>query len=500
MPEVAPAWTARRYWLAAIAVTGLYTAWRLLLLATFPYDLYGDEAQYWTWAQAPDWGYYSKPPMIAWLIALTTSACGDSLFCIKLASPLLHAATGLMLFAVARRLFDPRTGFWVAMLYGLMPAISLSAMVITTDAPLLFFWALGLYALLRALDEGAWRWWLLTGAALGLGMLSKYSMVIFFVSALLFVLATPRHRHWFASPRPWAAGLLAGLVYLPNLLWNVATGFVSYQHTREISRVDRARWSLEGLGDFIGSQFGVFGPILFAVLLFLLLRRMPSLWREERSRFLLAFVLPWLAMVSLISLASRVHANWSAPIYLAALVLVSAWLLGCGRLGRVVLGATVAVHLLVAGAVYHYDVVLRAAGVELSARIDPYKRVRGWSELGEAVGHVQAVYPGAALMTRDRMLNAQLMYYVSPRMQAVVKWNPDGRIRDHYDLTTGLEGREGEDFLYLHRPGDLPESMTDAFEARTLVARIRLPVHADWRHDYDVILLEGYRGTAAPAR
>ncbi|OOG26403.1 glycosyl transferase family 39 [Thioalkalivibrio denitrificans] len=484
----------RRYWAAALAVTALYTAYRLILLATFPYDLYGDEAQYWTWAQAPDWGYFSKPPVIAWLITFTTAFCGDSHFCIKLGSPLLHAGTGLVLFAVARRLFDARTGFWVAALYGLMPAISLSTMVISTDAPLLFFWAVGLYALLRALGEGAWRWWLLAGLALGLGMMSKYNMVIFFVSALLFVLATPRHRHWITSPRPWVAGVLAGVVYLPNLLWNAATGFVSYRHTQDISRVDEARWSFDGLIDFVVSQFGVFGPILFAVLLFLLVLRLPGLWSQERPRFLLAFVLPWLAIVAAISLASRVHANWAAPIYLTALILVCAWLLERGRVGRLLLAATVAIHLLIAGGLYHYDTLVRAAGVELTGRTDPFKRVRGWSELGAAVEAVQAHHPDALLMTQERFLTAQLMYYVEPRMQTVVKWNPDGVVRDHYDLITSLEGREGQDFLFLRRPGPLAGDVAQRFRAHERVAQIRIDVHRDWGHHYDVYLLEDYQG------
>jgi len=193
-----------------------------------------------------------------------------------------------------------------------------------------------------------------------------------------------------------------------------------------------------------------------------------------------------------------VHANWSAPIYLTALMLVVIWLLGRGRLGRVLLGATVAIHLLFAGVIYHYDTVLRAAGIELTARTDPYKRVRGWSELGQAITHVQDLHPDATLMTGDRMLTAQLMYYVQPRMQTVVKWNPDGLIRDHYDMTTSLEGRQGDDFLLLHAPGDLSPSIAAHFEHHQRVARIRIPVHPDWGHHFDVYLLQGYRGTVTP--
>ena len=493
IPDLPGASADRRYWHAALAITALYTIWRLILLATFPYGLHGDEAQYWTWAQEPDWGYYSKPPMIAWLIALTTSVCGDSLFCIKVGSPLVHAATGLIMFAFARHLFDARTAFWVTALYGLMPAISLSNMLITTDVLLLFFWAIGLYAFWRALEEGAWGWWLMTGAALGLGMMSKYNMVIFFVSALLYVLATARHRHWIMSPKPWAAGLLAALIYLPNLLWNAATGFVSYEHTQGLTQFHQASWWPHGFFEFFASQFGVFGPILFAVLLFLLFRRFGVLWADDRMRYLLAFVLPWLAFVTVNSLASRVHANWSMPIYLTGLLLVCVWLLKQGRLGRVMLGATVAVHLLLAGGIYHYDAALKLAGVELRESVDPYKRVRGWPQLGEAVEAVQARYPDATLMTTHRMLTAQLMYNVSPRMQTVVKWNPEGIIKDHYDLTTTLHGREGQDFLYIRRPGRAPD-FADRFESHRRVAEIRHPQGEYWWLDYDVFLLEGFLG------
>src|SRR5213078_4893458 len=86
--------------LAWILVGGL-TVIRLVLIAVHPAGLYPDEAQYWFWAQTPALGYYSKPPLIAWLIALTTGLFGDSEFAVRLSAPLLHAATAAFVFGIA---------------------------------------------------------------------------------------------------------------------------------------------------------------------------------------------------------------------------------------------------------------------------------------------------------------------------------------------------------------------------------------------------------------
>src|SRR5579863_10704572 len=82
---------------AALAITLL----RLLWLAVQPAGLYPDEAQYWLWSRHLAFGYYSKPPLVAWLIALTIAAFGDSEFAIRLPAPLLHAAAAGIVYAIA---------------------------------------------------------------------------------------------------------------------------------------------------------------------------------------------------------------------------------------------------------------------------------------------------------------------------------------------------------------------------------------------------------------
>src|ERR1700730_18281913 len=84
------------------AITGL----RLLWLALQPADLFPDEAQYWVWSQQLAPGYYSKPPLLAWLIALTTGLFGDSEFAVRLSAPLLPAGDPLYFYAIGAGVHD----------------------------------------------------------------------------------------------------------------------------------------------------------------------------------------------------------------------------------------------------------------------------------------------------------------------------------------------------------------------------------------------------------
>src|SRR5438270_2442649 len=120
----------RLFWLAALIV-GAITLLRIVMLLATPLQLYPDEAQYWWWAQTPDWGYFSKPPLIAWLIGAVTSLCGNGTACVRAASPLLHGLTALVVGATGTALGGRRVGAWAAMLYATMPGVSFSAMLMT---------------------------------------------------------------------------------------------------------------------------------------------------------------------------------------------------------------------------------------------------------------------------------------------------------------------------------------------------------------------------------
>ena len=87
---------------SALIVILSITLIRLLYLFHSGLELYGDEAQYWFWSTKLDWGYFSKPPMVAWVIALTT-ILGESDAFVRLGSPLLHLGTSLFIFFISKK-------------------------------------------------------------------------------------------------------------------------------------------------------------------------------------------------------------------------------------------------------------------------------------------------------------------------------------------------------------------------------------------------------------
>jgi 4-amino-4-deoxy-L-arabinose transferase-like glycosyltransferase len=486
-----------------LPLLALLTLVRVIWLALSPLPLYGDEAQYWTWAKHLDWGYYSKPPLLAWVIALTTAVGGNGEFWVRLASPLAHAGTALALYLFAARAFDRRTAFWSGIAYATLPAVFLSATLISTDVFLLLFWAWGLYFLWRALGAGSWRWWLLCGASVGLALLAKYAAIAFWPSLFLALACVPAYRPWLRRPHPYAAFLTSLACLAPNLWWNTRHGFVTFQHTRDNANLAHGpRFEADELLAFVGGQFGVMGPVLFAVLLWVMLRRP---WRAQQHSdaaervvppaqqgtaaysLLLHFTWPLLAFMSVQALLSRANANWAAAAYTAGTVLVVAWLVQ-QRHARWLRFST-GLHAVVAVAALSLPVL----PLDLPGKFDPFRRIRGYDQLVAEVAAVQQQFPGTAILADDRMLTAQLLYYGRDGvLPPVVKWNGDSHADDYYEMTTTL--RQSDRYLLVTR--DPPVGIVPHFRRARQVAVLEIPTNPDRGLRYCVWLLEGVQADA----
>jgi 4-amino-4-deoxy-L-arabinose transferase-like glycosyltransferase len=478
----------RRYgaWAAAVIV-GL-TAIRLLWLSLQTAGLYPDEAQYWFWAQHPAWGYYSKPPLVAWLIALTTSVFGDSEFAIRLAAPLLHAATAGLVYAIGRRLYGGRTGFWAALAYITLPGVSVSAFIMSTDAPLLLCWAAALYAFIRAREPGGRGWWVVVGVAAGLGLLAKYAMAYWMLSAFGLVLLVPEERKHL---RPLLGAIaIAVLIYLPNLIWNWSNGFVSYLHLRDNAELRGSLLHPEAFFEFFGSQFGVFGPLFFAALLALVLRLRRL--ADPAARLLAIFALPTLAMMLCLSFLSRAQPNWAAPAYVSATILVIAWLLQ--RDWRRFVAASVALNLAAAILVFGGTDALAGLGVTVPAKLDPLHRLRGWRALGQQVGALLKAHPGLTLLADDRELLASLIYYVHPHPFDAVEWNPIPGITDQWRLVNNIGHHRGGDFLAVTVHG-LADQMRGDFAELAPLTTIRTTTGPGGGKLYTIYIARDFHGS-----
>ncbi|MCX8004694.1 MAG: glycosyltransferase family 39 protein [Burkholderiaceae bacterium] len=428
---------------ALLLALAALTAYRLAARALAGVELYFDEAQYYAWSLAPDFGYFSKPPLVAWTIAAARAVCGDGEACIRAPAFIAFAVATLAVYALGRRLFDERTALWAALLLLLAPITSLLSWFITTDSLLIAAWALALYAFARALQGGGLRWWLACGLAGGIGLLAKYTMGIFAVSAAGFLLGSPRHRPLLATPGPWLGAAVAAALFAPNVWWNVQHDFATVGHTAHISQLGVAGVSvLRGLR-FLAEQLAVFGPLSFVAFALALWAGRHGDWRQS---LLAWFALPFLLLITAQAFAARAHANWAAPTYVAASLLAAHWLRS--RATPRLLIAALAVNVLIMFAVYHYRPLAAAAGISLPARLDPLQQLTGWAPLGRHVA-AQLQQQRARLLVEDRRLMSWMIYYAGPAAHDALAWNPGRRVDNHYRLLRDVAQSPRGPFLFV---------------------------------------------------
>ncbi len=484
---------------------GLLTLYRMAVLLQPHMVLFYDEAYYYHWSLSPDWGYYSKPPVVAWVIWLTTNLLGDTAFAIRVSSPLLYAASALLVYATANRLWTQLVGVAAGWVFITMPLMGYNSLFITTDAPLVFFWALTLWCFVRAWEQpDNLLLWLAVGVACGLGMLSKYTMALLPLGLFIFMLTRPHGRACLATPGPWIAAILAGFWFSGNLLWNFVNDFMAFRHTSEISGADSYGFYPLALLEFWGAQLVLFGLIWCGFMIWLAWSRKrfrAPLTRDFAESEGIAIALwsfaPLFGVISLQALLSHAYINWAAPVYvsasmLAGLLLVRA--LSTRGLFRL-LAAGCALNLLLLSLVYHWPVLLDGMGVERSKRNDPYFRVLGWDRIGDQVAPLMQQYPDARLLSNSRKLLAAVGFYAMPGELRLAHWsdNPD-YTADYYDQKFNLRDLDqaGQRYIWIGEQ-PLDSGIAGRFASVEPLAVFSEPIYSDLTHRAYLYLLEGYQ-------
>jgi 4-amino-4-deoxy-L-arabinose transferase-like glycosyltransferase len=481
--------SSRRAFVFLLLVVAVAAVWRLAAIGAYDHGLFVDEAQYIDWAREPAFGYYSKPPVLAWSIALMTGVCGEAPLCVRGGALLMYCAATLLLFVAGVLLFDARVGLVGALAYFLAPGIALTSLFVSTDAPLALFTCASLVFAARALRGQGWLDWAGLGVCFGLGLMSKYSFALFIGGFLFYLLISREHRRLLVGGRLWLALSITALLFTPNVIWNMQHGFATFTHTAEISKLDTPSFSVAKLGEFLAGQFGVFGPLTFAALLGLPWLR-GAVLRTEGGRMLGAFALVPLAAFTALAFLSRTLLNWAFVALAPAILLVAAaWVRG-GYERWIAWSLGVSLVLVVLAT--HLPTWTRLAGIELKRGQDPYSRTMGWRTLGEITSEVWRGQPGTRLLANDRWIMAELLYYVQPAPRDALMWNPRGPLDDHYRLTRDAGQHKGESFLFV-TTGDASEQ-APYFATVALVREASIRTHKDWTVTYRFYRLDGFKG------
>ena len=400
--------TSSRYarWAAAILV--LATIFRLWYSVHL--ELVGDEAYYWLWSRHPDICYLDKGPVIAWFISAGTALFGQTVFGIRFFATLLALGTGVGIFCLARQLFSDRVAFWSVLLGALTPLFAVGATLMTIDTVYIFFWTMAALTFWSAKDQSRLRWWILTGALIGLSMLSKYTGAIELLSFVGFCAWHPPSRQHFRRPTLPAMLLVVALFLIPVLIWNWQHGFPTSHFLVHRGALDeRMRLRPLEVLSFLGQQAGVISPVLFLGLLAAVCWPGFAPTPRVQTAYLLALFLPLFLVYLVLSFQKASQANWAAAAYVGGLILAAAkW----GEAVRIYPWAKWVAFTGLAIALFETSLLHETSWLHLPGRLDPLDRARGSRDLASQVSQLQSSSSAPVVIANKYMTAALLSFYL----------------------------------------------------------------------------------------
>ena len=406
--------------LLAILLIFAVAVFHLLYLALWcQLDLAPDEAHYWDWSRHLDWSYYSKGPLVAWLIWLSCSLFGSLaeqlpgglMVAVRLPAVLCGALLLASLYVLTRETLGRPQLALAVVFFGLsLPVVTAGSLLMTIDAPYTACWGWALVFAHRAVTgRGKWAWEI-TGFLVGVGILAKYTMVLFLPSLVLFLLFSPSHRRLLLSG---GFARMLGIVVvccLPIVIWNANNGWVTLWHVLRLAGLQVAgEESLHGgkgihwLGPlaYLGGQAALLLGYWFVLWGLAMLCWNPWRCSDSNRQFLWWMSAPMFLVFFAFSFKTGGgELNWPVTAYLSGCVLGSGWLAeqlqaSTGWYRRTTLaclGTATACGFLLTAAVHHsqllHPLMEYLTGPPTADRpypvrsLDPTCRLRGWRYLG----------------------------------------------------------------------------------------------------------------------
>ncbi|MCI0705679.1 MAG: glycosyltransferase family 39 protein [Planctomycetia bacterium] len=443
-----------------------------------PLDLSPDEAHYWQWSRHLAWSYYSKGPLVAWLIRascevfgpLSESLTGSLMLAVRLPAVACHAAllAGWYILA-ARTLRSHRAALGTLALAMTLPAVLASAVLMTIDPPFLACWCWAAVGVWKGLTGGSIRWWLLAGICSAFGVLAKYPMVLLPAGVFGYLLFAQRSELKRAGFWVFALGSIVGFV--PILLWNASHDWVSFKHVGT-QAAGSSGSSIRWLGPmtFAAGQFAFLIGVWFVVWV-------AAAWANRRSAdparaFLWWTSVPVWCVFALASFKASGQVNWPAAAYVSGFVLGVAWvrdqLSGRHRkhVARLVsFGAALGLALSV---LMHYPTLMRSALVSAAGlptevnpapirKYDPTARLRGWRTLAH---EVDVIRDRVRAQTGEEPLVAATVWNVPGALGVYCKGHPET-----YSFGLAMADRHSQYDLWHPNPVADPQ----VFRGRTFV-------------------------------
>ena len=312
--------TKWNYWCVAVLV---YLTLLKLFYLGVP-ELIFEEAYYWNYAQHLDIGYLDHPLMVAWMIKAFTLVLGNNEFAVRIGAFLCWFISARYVFKLTRETLNEASAYWALVLLAALPAYFSFGWFMSPDAPLTACWAAAIYYFHQVIVKANAKAWFGVGIALGLGMISKYTIALLGGAMLLFLLTDKDSRKWLLRPQPYIALLIVCVLFSPVIIWNMQHAWASFAFQSEGRVASGNHFSLPR---FISNVLIFITPIgvmsFIAVLKYkkIILARLQSTLEAATSLNRSYFVLAWLTLFPIAVFASlsvfrASKLNWTGPCWL----------------------------------------------------------------------------------------------------------------------------------------------------------------------------------------
>ncbi len=468
----------KNYRFSLILFVSLITLFRIWFITSGLINLSEDEAHYWEWSRNLDLSYYSKGPMVAYIIFIFTTIFGNTELGIRSGAIAVSLGINLITYLFVRDIFDEKKAFYSVILMNIIPLFAAGAILFTIDPPYFFFWCLAIFFTYKAINYDK-RWWYAVGVAIGMGLLTKYTMAMFIPLLFAFLLLSRAGSHWVARKEPYLAVIIGLVFFTPVILWNIQHDWVSFRHVAgQAGLADEDIWSLtnsvKNFIEFLGIQIGVITPAIFAGMVYAGYKSVKGFIMERRGLpdfrisglhpkkisgddylFLIIFSIPVFLFFLLYSIYSKVQGNWAVTAYFTATIATVAVfdelyerkknsLLKIAIISAIVIAS-------IATIIGHNTGVLKRSGIPI--KHDPTARLKGWKELGDEVGKINRdMNKNTFIFSNRYQIASELAFYVQG--QPKVYCANLGRRLNQYDFWQGFDRLTGWDAIYVKGYGD----------------------------------------------
>jgi dolichol-phosphate mannosyltransferase len=457
----------------AVAVGFVVCAVLLRLIYASRIELLPEETYYWNYSRHLDLGYLDHPPMVAWLIRAGTTVFGETEFGVRSGAFLCGTISSWFVYRLTRALFDEVSAIVALVFMQALPFFFVAGIMMTPDAPLTAAWAALLYYLHQALiADRAGAWWR-AGVCLGLGLLSKYTILMLAPAAFIFMVWDARSRHWLRHWLPYASLVLALAIFSPVIYWNATHEWASFAFQTSRRLAEAPRFSLHKL---LLSALVLLTPVGVVSLYETLWGKPDTVAANEateaqrRRRFMQLSVLLPLAVFFAFSLRHEVKLDWTGTLWLAAVPALAFAVAGARETSpsgvrawtRSAWSPTLVILLLIYGAAFHY-LVLGLPGVGYGPHMEVVPV--GWRDLGKQVvtlenGIRAATGTEPLTVGMDRYaIASQLAFYSPNRARSVSETSSDhllGGVGLMYERWFPAKAQAGRNLLLI---GFKPEDM-----------------------------------------